>query len=131
MLSKKERVEFIIEKQPEKKKKVKQQRSGWLKDLIDGSFLTRDEVIKQFPFVIFIAMLGLVYIGNRYHAEKVVKKTITIQKELKELRSEIITTASEFMKMSTQSVVAKKVEERGIGLKESTIPPKKIVVKEK
>jgi cell division protein FtsL len=43
---------------------------GSYKDVLDGSLLTRGAVVKQFPFVIFLVILAVIYIGNRYHAEK-------------------------------------------------------------
>ena len=47
------------------------------------------------------------------------------------MRAEAITTASELMFMSKQSMVVKLVEEKKIDIKEATEPPKRIVVKKK
>lgn len=102
---------------------------GSVKDLIDGSLLTKDFVVKQFPFVMFLVVLAILYIGNRYNAEKIVRETIKLQSELKELRYESISAASELMYISKQSEVAKIVNKNGLGLIESIVPPKKIVVK--
>lgn len=99
-----------------------------LKNVIDGSILTRDSVIDQLPYVLFLTLIAVLYIGNRYHAEKIVRESIKIQAELKELRAESITTASKLMFISKQSEVAKLVNEHGLGLKEAVEPPKKLVV---
>ena len=98
------------------------------KNVIDGSILTRDSVINQLPYVLFLTFIAVLYIGNRYHAEKIVRESIQIQAELKELRAESITTASKLMFISKQSEVAKLVNEHGLGLKEAVEPPKKLVV---
>ena len=93
---------------------------------LDGSFMARENVIQLLPFLFFIFGIGLFYISIRYYSEKNVFKMNAISNELKELRSEYISTKSELMFKSKQSEVAKAVAETG--LKESVVPPKKIVV---
>jgi hypothetical protein len=99
-----------------------------LKSLLDGSILTKDVVLDQMPYVLFITFIAVIYIGNRYHAEKIVRKTQESYIELKEMRAESITAASKLMNMSKQSVVARMVKEKGLELKESVKPPKKLMV---
>ena len=98
------------------------------RNVMDGSVLTRDGVIEQFPYILFLTLIAILYIGNRYHAEKVVRKTITIQVDLKELRAESITSASHLMFISKQSEVARLVNKKGLNLKEAVEPPRKLVV---
>jgi len=100
-----------------------------LKGLIDGSLLAGTILGKQLPFILFLVLLAIVYIGNRYHAEKVVRQVISIREEVKNLRAEQITTASELMNHSKPSTVEDMVKQRGLGLKHPTKPPYKIVVK--
>lgn len=107
---------------------TKKEKIGSYKDILDGSLLTRGAVVRQFPFVIFLVVLAVMYIGNRYHAEKIVRETIVLQTELKELRYEAISSASELMYISKQSEVAKLLEQKGLGLVETVEPPKKIIV---
>jgi hypothetical protein len=99
------------------------ERRGSLRDLVDGSLLIREAVVKQLPFFLFISFLILIFIGNRYHAERVVRQTDILQKELKELRSEAISVASEFNRINKQSEVVKLIEEQGLDLVETTDPP--------
>ncbi len=107
-----------------KGKKVKK---SALKEIIDGSLLTRDSVINQLPFILFIVVLAIIYIGNRYNAEKIIRETSTIQNEIKDLRSEAITISSELMYISKQSEVEKLIKSKNINLVESAQPP--IVIK--
>jgi hypothetical protein len=102
---------------------------GSLKDFIDGSVLTRDLVIRQLPYIIFLAVLAIIYIGNRYHAEKLVRRSGELQTELKELRAEAITVSAELMDMSRQSEVLKLLRKNNLNLVESLEPPRKILVK--
>ncbi|MFW5656638.1 MAG: FtsL-like putative cell division protein [Bacteroidota bacterium] len=126
MMDKDQHVEFI----EEKSKQSKGIRArGMLKDFIDGTVLTRENFLKQLPFLLFLSALAVILVGNRYHAERVLRETIAIQNELKELRAEEITTASELMFYSKQSQVARMIHESGLELEESTVPPKKIKIK--
>ena len=99
-----------------------------LQNVIDGSILTRKSVIDLLPYIFFLTLIAVLYIGNRYHAEKIVRKSIEIQAELKELRAEAITSASKLMFISKQSEVARLVNEKGLNLKEAVEPPHKLVV---
>lgn len=98
-------------------------------NIFSGNFLSKDLVIRQMPFILFLTCIGLGYIANGYYAEKSVREISRINNELKELKSEYITTKSELMFMSNQSEVARAAAP--LGLKESTVPPGKIVVHEK
>lgn len=118
---KEENVEFV-----DQKVESKELKGTSFKDFLDGTVLTRKTVVKQLPFIIFLSIIGIIYIGNRYHAEKVIRDINTLQEEVKNLRAEEITTASELMKVSRQSEVVKLVKEKNLGLEESTEPPAKI-----
>lgn len=98
-----------------------------LLSVLDGSFLTRDNVVNNIPFLLFLFGIGIFYIGNSHFAEKSVIEMEKLNRDLKELRSEFISTRSELMFVSKQSEVAKSVEPMGIY--ESVVPPKKIVIK--
>lgn len=121
----KDNVEFIDEKQERKEHKF-----GSVKDILDGSLIANDFILKQLPYIVFVVILAFVYIANRYHAEKMVRESIELSKEISELRSQAITISSELMFISKQSEVAKLVELRGIGLKESVEPPRKIIIED-
>jgi len=120
----KENIEFV-----DQKIEQKEIRKGSVWDVFDGSLLTRDTVVRQLPFVLFITFLIILYIGNRYHAEKVIRETMLLQTELRELRARAISTASELEFISRQSEVAKMISKRSMGLHEAVDPPVKIIVK--
>ncbi len=122
MISMKERVEFI-----DQEKEQSEIKKGLFRELLDGTLLTRQVVVKQLPFLVFLTFLTMVYISNRYNAEKVVRETVAIQNELKELRAESVTIAAELMDISKQSEVARMVQNFNLGLKESVEPPKGIL----
>ncbi len=124
MSRQKENIEFV-----DQKIEQKEIRKGSVWDVFDGSLLTRDTVVRQLPFVLFITFLIILYIGNRYHAEKVIRETMQLQTEVRELRARAISTASELEFISRQSEVAKLISKRSMGLQEAVDPPIKITVK--
>ena len=98
-----------------------------LKSIIDGSMLTVRSVVKQLPFILFLVFLALIYIANRYHAEKMIRQIDSLKTEVKDLRAEEITTASELMNLNRPSNVQNLVTEKQLGLKLTGEPPYKIV----
>ncbi len=96
-------------------------------DVINGNILINRASLKQAPFVLFLTGVALVYIANTYFAERKIRQINKISNELKELRSEFITSKSQLMFVSKQSEVAKTAEMMGLQIQESTTPPGKII----
>lgn len=94
-------------------------------DFLSGKFLAKEKVLVFLPYILFLGLLGIVYIANGYLAESAFMRMDKLNREVKDLRSEYITIKSELNYRSKQSSVAEMVEE--LGLKESVEPPKKIV----
>jgi hypothetical protein len=84
--------------------------------------------VQYLPKILFVLALGLLYIGNTHHAEKTVRQINNIQAEVEDLRADYTTLKADLMFASKQSEVARKV--KAFGLKESLIPPFKILVEE-
>lgn len=97
-----------------------------LAGILDGSFLTRNDLLKQIPFILFITFLGIFYIANSYNAEKTIIEISKTKKQLEELRYEYITTKSNLMFLSKQSEVAYRLASHEV--KESIVPPVKLTV---
>lgn len=126
MEEEKKNIEFI-----DREQEIKEIKSFSLRDFLDGSILIRDIVARQLQFILFLTFLAIVYIGNRYHAEKLFRKVSEIQVEVENLRAEQITTTAKLMNLSKPSSVSKMVQERDLGLKELSSPPKVLVRKDK
>lgn len=101
---------------------------GLLSSLMTGRFLTDEKIIAALPYIFFITFLCIVYIANGYYAEKTIRDLYKTNNEIKELRSEYITTKSQLELVKQQSHVAFSIKE--LELNESMTPPKKIVVEE-
>lgn len=97
-------------------------------DFLSGNFLAGENVVRNLPFMFFLALLALIYIANGYVAEGTVRDINKLSNEMKELRSEYITTQSELMYTTKQSELIKILNLKEMGLIESFEPPKKIVI---
>ncbi len=105
---------------------TKQNVKATIRGLVNGSIVASDIVRKQIPFIIVLFILGLIYISNRFHAEKVFRETETTQKQIEDLRAEKIEIQSKLMTSSRRGQVLKILNEKGSTLKENTVPPRKI-----
>ncbi len=98
-----------------------------LVSVIGGTILTREWVLKQLPFIIFLTFLGTIYIANIYAADRTI---IAIEKNKKAnevFRYEHVLMKSKLMGASRRSEVIRRLENTGV--KESLVPPVKLVAR--
>lgn len=98
--------------------------------VMSGDIFGSEQLIKHLPYLGFLVLLGLVYIGIGYSAEDSVRQINKDKAELKEMRSEFITIKSDLMYATKQSELIKILHEKGLVLEESFEPPKKIEITE-
>lgn len=98
--------------------------------IVNGNILTRDFVLKNIAFLLYLCFLALIYIGNGFYADSKVIAIATKTQDLKELRSQYISNKSMLMRSSKQSELAVLLKSKGVDLKESLVPPLKIVRKD-
>ncbi|MCC5930043.1 MAG: hypothetical protein JJU28_12410 [Cyclobacteriaceae bacterium] len=100
----------------------------WLERALRMDVLFEDGIPVRFvPHVLFIALLGVLYIANNHMADKNLREIEKLQQEVEELRADYTSLRSDHMFAVKQSEVAKKV--KPMGLRESFNPPHKIVVR--
>ncbi len=109
---------------PEPKKRKRNR----LRIVLEGSFLTRERVIRQLPFLVLLTVIGVAYIFNSNFADKTTIQISKTKKELEELRFNYINTKSKLMQGSRQSELVRRLEPRGV--RESKTPPRKIIIEE-
>ena len=90
-------------------------------------FFKREDASKWLPFTLFVFVLVVIYISLQQYAERTVRNTEKLNREIKELRSEYLSTKAELMQESMQTDIAKKLE--GSGLKELREPAFKLKMK--
>lgn len=82
--------------------------------------------VRFLPYILFLMLVAIFYIGNTHYAEKTIRKIDKIKSETEDLRADYTTLASEYMEASKQSEVARKVMPAGII--ESSSPPYQLEV---
>jgi len=99
------------------------------KNVVSGNFLSKEKTLTHLPFVIFLSFLSLCYIANGYFADDQVRKVNHLMNEIKELRTQYIVVKDSLVIKSKQTEVAKALTAQETGIKESVVPPKKILIK--
>ena len=96
-----------------------------LQDFLGGDYLSRGLNTGNLFFIIYLALLAMIFIGNTYYSEKKIKRIERTKNELKELHYQYITTKSDLMLQGRQSEIAKRA--LTYGLKATTMPPYRIL----
>jgi hypothetical protein len=97
------------------------------RELVDlHTYLNPDKLASELPFILFMAFLAMLYIGNIHYTERTIKEINRAEREYKELKWEYMSTKSELMYKSKQTHVSEMVEP--LGLLELTEPPQKIAI---
>jgi hypothetical protein len=96
-------------------------------NVVSGSFLSQESTLKNFPFIFYLSLLAICYIAYGYYSDDQVRKVNQLTSQIKELRTQYIVTKDSLVIKSKQTEVAKSLVQTGI--KESIVPPKKILVK--
>ena len=84
-------------------------------------YLNYQLIVKNLPFLLFLAILTVLYIANGHYADKTNRKINVLNKHLKELEYEYKTVKRDVMFRSKESELVKAVEP--LGLKELVRPP--------
>jgi hypothetical protein len=122
-------MEAVKDENKEKKKQVST--GSFIRELLSGSMISEKIILKNLGYISLITLLSAIYIGNRFHAEKITRQTTRLQREVKDLRAESLSTSADLMYISKQSEVYSNVREKGLNLEELKSPPYKLLVDRK
>lgn len=96
--------------------------------LMDGSYIKSEAFGKMFPYMILVIFCCILYIANRNVAEGLIGKEVALKREVRELRAESITIAAQLMSISKETEVARRVEDKQLGIHELKSPPLYFVI---
>lgn len=91
--------------------------SRTIMSILGGSFLTKEDFSKMFPFLVYLTVLLMLIITNAYVAESTSRSIKKNTNTLRDLRVEYIYAKSAFTRESTQKILIEKLSPEG--LKES------------
>lgn len=96
-----------MKKQTQKKGKV----GAWIRERVNVA-----AVVKNLPFVLFVAVLGIIYIANAHSAERSMREMSKLEPELKELHWKYLSIKADVMYNQTQTQAGERVKDLDIGL---------------
>ncbi len=85
-------------------------------------------IFKNFPFVLFLGFLTILYIANAHYAEKKVRQIQSLQKEIKDYSRQYNEISSEIMYETKLSQIGENVKD--MGLRKTAKGLKKVIVEE-
>ena len=114
-----------------KENNKKQAKTGsFMKELLSG-IVPEKIILRNLVYILLVTLLAVIYIGNRFQAEKITRETTKLLREVKDLRAESLSTSADLMNVSRQSEVFRMVRENGLTLEELKTPPYKLLVNKK
>jgi hypothetical protein len=117
-----EEQQLIVEEKP-----VKEIADNYLLKYFNKKF-TAEAATRALPFVLFIAMLGMIYIANRNFAERNIRDIDKVGKQVNELSWQYKSAKARLAFKSTLTEVIKKVDT--LGLKQPVTPPQVLTAEE-
>jgi Bacteriodetes cell division protein (FtsL-like) len=114
-----------------KENNKKQVKTGsFMKELLSG-IVPEKIILRNLGYILLVTLLAVIYIGNRFQAEKITRETTKLLRDVKDLRAESLSTSADLMYVSKQSEVFRMVRENGLPLEELKTPPYKLLVNKK
>jgi cell division protein FtsL len=108
--------------------KMKPASGSFLKELLSGTMVSEKIILSNLGYITLVTVLLALYIANRFNAEKITRESSKLQREVKDLRAEALSTSADLMYLSRQSEVYRLVREKGLNLEEMKTPPYKLIV---
>jgi len=99
---------------------VKENTSSLL-SILRGEFIANQSNQKYIPFLLFIVLLILLNIRISFRAEHLMKESISLEREVADLRLVYITTKSDLMSMYKRTIIEEIVADKGLAT--SLTPP--------
>ena len=100
---------------------VVKENTNSLLSILKGEFIADQGNQKYIPFLLFIVLLILINITISFRAEHLLKESISLEKEVADLRLVYITTKSDLMSMYRRSFIEEIVADKGLAT--SLTPP--------
>lgn len=110
----------------EKKQEGKNETAEAIKTSVQSTWkrwLNYQSIVKQVPFLFFLALLAVLYIYNGHYADKTMRQINRTAREVKELRYEYIAVKSKVLLQGKQSELVKSDAIKQLGLKELETSP--------
>lgn len=91
---------------------------GYVRAVLDGEILKTEFFLHYAPFFVCLVVLVIIYITNGYSVSYIDQTNRRYDKELKEIRSEFVSTERMLNSKSKYINIQDQIEQRGLGLRE-------------
>lgn len=98
----------------------------FFRKLFTEGVVSKEAATEVLPFLVFLCVLGMIYIANSHMAMTNIRNIDKLTKEVTELGYEYKSLKADLMFKSKLTEVVKKVDT--LGIKELVEPPKKIII---
>jgi cell division protein FtsL len=112
----------------QKKEKTDKKKSISFVEIVSGDFLTKDFVLRNIPFILFIIFLGLLSVSKGYYVKQVEQNINKTQKQLDAVTTDYVESKAKLEEETSRGNLVQRLE--GTGLKETTNPVKVIRIEE-
>lgn len=102
-----------------------------LRELLFGDFLLGTFLRRQVKFILFLVLLGILYISNRYAAQQEIIEEESLRKELVEKKNYALTQYAELTMMSRQSGLENRLRAFGDTLLTTSMEPPFVIQTER
>lgn len=101
---------------------------SWIDAFANATFvLPRREPSSYLPYVLFLAFLGVLYITNAHFARKLQRETLSLEKEVIQLKTDYTHMQAKYMNSIRYSEIEKRAKQ--FGLQRTEKVPYQIVIK--
>ena len=97
-----------------------------LRSLLNIEFLVKENALKNWRMIIYLSMLALIMISSGHSTDKKIFKIASLNKEIKELKSDFIEAKKQLLILKKESTVTEILSKKDLGPASS--PPIKIVL---
>jgi cell division protein FtsL len=130
LIVKPEILEKKVEPLPPKPERKTSKAEETIKGIAGGDKLVNVLDRKNFPFVLFIVFLGMIFITNTYYATNTLRKIEKTKAQIKELRYDYVSTKRQLIELSRRNKVMERLGYDNKKLKESKVPPFRLEIKQ-
>ena len=80
-------------------------RSIFLKGLISGTVISDSIILKDIRYSVLIVLLAIIFIANRFNAERMEREITVLEQEVRDLRAEALSVSADLGSVSRQSEI--------------------------
>lgn len=100
-----------------------------LREILGGDYLIGDFLRRQIWFIIFLVVLAIIYISNRYGAQQEIIEEESLRKELQEKKNYALTQYAELTMQTRQSSLERRLKSMGDSTLLAAQEPPFVIVK--